>query len=80
MCENRRRNHQRSSGTGRSVSIVEQKITQSTSNCSEVLKRVYEKVPETAKTVIEHAIGNSADKLERATDKVAEKNAAGRTS
>jgi vacuolar-type H+-ATPase subunit E/Vma4 len=52
-----------------------QKLAQATSNRLEVLARVYEKVPETARPAIEKAMENSVSKYERAVVKLQGNNA-----
>lgn len=60
-------------GLGNNTTL-EKKLAQCTSNRLEVLARVYEKVPETARPAIEGAMENSVSKYERAVASLKEKN------
>ncbi|MFC2056747.1 DUF5667 domain-containing protein [Chloroflexota bacterium] len=65
---------------GRDTTIIEQRVARATANRLEVLARVYEKVPDQAKSAIEGAMANSIRKHERVTEALEKKNALGEIS
>jgi len=62
---------------GIDTTAIQQRLAQSTANRLEILSRVYDKAPESARQGIENAIENSVKKYQRALDKLKEKNATG---
>jgi len=64
-------------GQGKDISVIEQRLAQSTSNRFAVLSGVYEKVPEQAKQAIANALENTVRKYEREIEKIAENSTSG---
>jgi hypothetical protein len=62
---------------GIDITLIQERLAQSTANRLEVLSEVYENAPEAALKGIENAIENSVEKYERAVEKLKEKNAFG---